>query len=356
MGRAAASPPTTANNGGVSANSLTNPFALTLDCSGDLYVADLLTTRVLFYPFGSTTATRVYGQVGSFTSNTANNGGISANSLSEPLVSRPGPERQSLCGRLLEQSGARIWKLRQRQRLPNGREHSCALQQHLTMSYYAATDHEFWRDPGSDPRRHGSRLRARQRRHLHRHRLRGQFLHGERQLRTARARIAHGRGAALRQQRQCAGDHTGFGIGPGTGDRFGPGVRPRWPAAEKAGRIGGGWGRRRLHRSLRGATISGGLTMFRSCTRWRSDHGRRLQPGLAAWPWMERAMLSWPITETARSWRLLPVALRAPCQRTGCSPRVWRWMERAISLHCGSRQQPGGEGFAGGAAFRPRCH
>jgi hypothetical protein len=40
--------------------------------------------RVLFYPAGSTTATRVYGQGGSFTSNTANNGGISANSLSAP--------------------------------------------------------------------------------------------------------------------------------------------------------------------------------------------------------------------------------------------------------------------------------
>jgi hypothetical protein len=36
---------------------------------------------VLFYPSGSTTATRVYGQGGSFTTNTANKGGVSANSL-----------------------------------------------------------------------------------------------------------------------------------------------------------------------------------------------------------------------------------------------------------------------------------
>jgi hypothetical protein len=40
--------------------------------------------RVLYYAAGSTTATRVYGQAGSFTTNTANNGGISATSLSQP--------------------------------------------------------------------------------------------------------------------------------------------------------------------------------------------------------------------------------------------------------------------------------
>ncbi len=74
----------TANNGGVSANGLNNPLGLTLDSSGDLYVADELNNRVLFYPAGSTTATRVYGQGGSLTTNAANEGGISANSLNQP--------------------------------------------------------------------------------------------------------------------------------------------------------------------------------------------------------------------------------------------------------------------------------
>ncbi len=72
------------NNGGISANSLNDPFGLTLDSSGDLYVADNNNNRVLFYPYSSTTATRVYGQGGSFTTNTANNGGVSANSLNGP--------------------------------------------------------------------------------------------------------------------------------------------------------------------------------------------------------------------------------------------------------------------------------
>ncbi len=72
------------NQGGISANSLNNPYAVALDSSGNLYICDLLNSRVLFYPSGSTTATRVYGQNGSFTTNTANNGGISANSLNNP--------------------------------------------------------------------------------------------------------------------------------------------------------------------------------------------------------------------------------------------------------------------------------
>ena len=74
----------TANLGGVSATSLENPAGLALDSSGNLYVADAYNNRALFYFSGSTTATRVYGQLGSFTTNTANNGGISANSLDQP--------------------------------------------------------------------------------------------------------------------------------------------------------------------------------------------------------------------------------------------------------------------------------
>ena len=71
----------TPNNGGISANSLFEPNGVALDSSGNLYVADRDNNRVLFYPAGSTTATRVYGQFGSFTTNTPNNGGISATSL-----------------------------------------------------------------------------------------------------------------------------------------------------------------------------------------------------------------------------------------------------------------------------------
>ncbi len=72
---------TTANNGGVSATSLNGPWGMVLDSSGNLYIADTGNNRVLYYPAGSTTATRVYGQAGSFTSTTANNGGVSATSL-----------------------------------------------------------------------------------------------------------------------------------------------------------------------------------------------------------------------------------------------------------------------------------
>ena len=46
----------TANLGGISANSLENPAGLALDSSGNLYVADAYNNRVLFYLSGSTTA------------------------------------------------------------------------------------------------------------------------------------------------------------------------------------------------------------------------------------------------------------------------------------------------------------
>ncbi len=74
----------TANNGGISANSLSLPYGVVLDSSGNLYVADFSNNRMLYYPAGSTTATRVYGQASSFATNTANNGGVNANSLSGP--------------------------------------------------------------------------------------------------------------------------------------------------------------------------------------------------------------------------------------------------------------------------------
>ena len=75
-----------ANNGGVSATSLYSPFGLALDSSNNLYVADAVTNRVLYYPAGgSTTAIQVYGQEGNFTSYTANNGGLSPLSLHNPV-------------------------------------------------------------------------------------------------------------------------------------------------------------------------------------------------------------------------------------------------------------------------------
>ena len=73
------------NNGGISATSLNSPVALIVDSSGNLYVADQNNNRVLYYPAGSMTATRVYGQGGDFTTNTVNNGGISATSLNGPV-------------------------------------------------------------------------------------------------------------------------------------------------------------------------------------------------------------------------------------------------------------------------------
>jgi Concanavalin A-like lectin/glucanases superfamily/NHL repeat len=74
----------TANLGGITADSIYHPVGLALDSSGNLYVADSANNRVLYYPAGSTTATRVYGQGGSFTTGTANLGGITADSLSQP--------------------------------------------------------------------------------------------------------------------------------------------------------------------------------------------------------------------------------------------------------------------------------
>ncbi|NMC83514.1 MAG: hypothetical protein GYA63_11735 [Armatimonadetes bacterium] len=70
------------NNGGVSANSLNYPWGVARDSFG-VYIADGNNNRVLFYPHGSTTATRVYGQP-SFTSNKANYYGLNENSLFGP--------------------------------------------------------------------------------------------------------------------------------------------------------------------------------------------------------------------------------------------------------------------------------
>jgi hypothetical protein len=65
------------NNGGISAHTLWNPVSVATDSVGDLFVADYNNNRVLEYltPLSTNQAAGVvFGQLGSFTSNTCNNG------------------------------------------------------------------------------------------------------------------------------------------------------------------------------------------------------------------------------------------------------------------------------------------
>jgi hypothetical protein len=73
-----------ANNGGISANSLSGPGGVAFDSASNVYVSDAGNNRVLVYAPVSTTAFRVIGQLGSFTAGTPNLGGISASFLSSP--------------------------------------------------------------------------------------------------------------------------------------------------------------------------------------------------------------------------------------------------------------------------------
>ncbi len=77
----------TPNNGGSSAGSLDGPTGLAVDSNGNLYVADTDNHRILRFnnpPAGDTNADMVFGQGGVFNTNTANKGGVSANSLNWP--------------------------------------------------------------------------------------------------------------------------------------------------------------------------------------------------------------------------------------------------------------------------------
>jgi len=73
-------------SGIVSATSLFTPTDCVLDAAGGLYVADGGNHRVLYYSPGSTTATRVWGQRGDFSSNEQNKGGVSLDSLYRPFA------------------------------------------------------------------------------------------------------------------------------------------------------------------------------------------------------------------------------------------------------------------------------
>jgi Ca2+-binding RTX toxin-like protein len=78
---------TTPDNGGVTADSLETPTDIGADAAGNVYITDTGTERTLEYdnPVGlGTSADVVYGQGGSFTSFGNNNGGLSASSQADP--------------------------------------------------------------------------------------------------------------------------------------------------------------------------------------------------------------------------------------------------------------------------------
>ena len=69
--------------GGITANNFNSVWMIAVDPYDNLYVTDYNNNRLLFFLKGSITATRVYGQLGSFTTGTLNNGGVTANSISQ---------------------------------------------------------------------------------------------------------------------------------------------------------------------------------------------------------------------------------------------------------------------------------
>lgn len=82
----------TCNNGGVKAASLCDPTGVAIDSKGNLFVADYSNHRVLFYktpfkvgnPLVGLAANDVFGQSGSFTTNSCNNFGLNADTLCNP--------------------------------------------------------------------------------------------------------------------------------------------------------------------------------------------------------------------------------------------------------------------------------
>jgi hypothetical protein len=70
----------------LSVTGLSSPTGIHVSNDG-VYISCFNSHRVTFYPGITTTATRVYGQLGSFTTSVVNNMGISANSLNTPFNS-----------------------------------------------------------------------------------------------------------------------------------------------------------------------------------------------------------------------------------------------------------------------------
>lgn len=75
------------NAGGRNAATLCTPQGLALDSGGRLFISDSGNNRVLEYdsPLTSQTANRVFGQGGSFSAGSANNGGVTGGSLAFPV-------------------------------------------------------------------------------------------------------------------------------------------------------------------------------------------------------------------------------------------------------------------------------
>jgi sugar lactone lactonase YvrE len=74
------------NQGGISANSMNGSVGVAIDpVSGNLFVADGPNMRILEFstPRSNSTATRVFGQAGDFTTNVENKGGVSADSIDD---------------------------------------------------------------------------------------------------------------------------------------------------------------------------------------------------------------------------------------------------------------------------------
>jgi len=73
----------TSNSSGVTASALFSPWGIRY-FGGGFYLADQGNHRILYFPADSASATRVWGQGGSFTANVLNNGGVTAASLHYP--------------------------------------------------------------------------------------------------------------------------------------------------------------------------------------------------------------------------------------------------------------------------------
>lgn len=56
-----------------------------IDSRDGLYITDYGSNRILYFPSGNTIPTQVYGQNGSFSTGSANNGGVSAKSINSPV-------------------------------------------------------------------------------------------------------------------------------------------------------------------------------------------------------------------------------------------------------------------------------